>query len=107
MSNPFEEIAERLQRIEDLLSDIKRQQAEPVVTKNEAPRVMTIEQLCEHFGVKKGTIYKLTSERAIPHSKRGKKLFFDRVKIDAWLLERQMLTNADVEQKVEKFLRGD
>lgn len=50
------------------------------------PSVMTIDQVSEYTGISKDAIYRKTGAGLIPHSKRGKRLYFDRGKIDAWLL---------------------
>ncbi|HRJ16913.1 MAG TPA: helix-turn-helix domain-containing protein, partial [Saprospiraceae bacterium] len=50
------------------------------------PVVMTLEQVCRYTGLSKDAIYRKTGAGLIPHSKRGKRLYFDRGKIDAWLL---------------------
>ena len=52
-------------------------------------KVLDIDKLCTYTGLSKDTIYKYTRNSQIPHSKRGKKLFFDREAIDAWLLRQR------------------
>ena len=44
-----------------------------------------IELAIELTGLAKPTIYGLVSERKIPHSKRGKKLYFSRRELLVWL----------------------
>ena len=48
----------------------------------------------------KSTIYKKISKGLIPHSKQGKKLFFDLKVIDAWLLENKVKTTAERTEEV-------
>jgi len=91
MENPFAIIAARLEVIEDYLLDLKRttnaatdDTATPIGRK-----VLNIDQLCEYADLKKQTVYKLTSAGEIPHSKRGKRIYFDRDAVDAWLLSNQ------------------
>jgi hypothetical protein len=35
------------------------------------------------------TIYLWTSKKSIPHEKHGKKLFFEKSKIDKWIIDRK------------------
>ena len=49
-------------------------------------KVLTIDELVEYTGIPKTTIYAYTSQGEIPHTRRGKRLFFDRERIDGWLL---------------------
>lgn len=43
------------------------------------------------FGILKSTQAKLRSQGNIPYSKRGKYIFYDRKKIDAWLEDAEMV----------------
>lgn len=48
--------------------------------------LLTIEELQEYLPdkPKKSTIYVWTCEKRVPYIKKGKKLFFDKSKIDTW-----------------------
>ena len=50
-------------------------------------KVLSFEQGCEYLGYAKSYVYKLTSAGILPFSKpNGKKIFFDREKLEAWML---------------------
>lgn len=50
-------------------------------------KVLTFKQGCEYSGFAPSYMYKMTSAGIIPHSKpNGKKIFFDREKLEAWML---------------------
>ena len=50
-------------------------------------RVLSFKEGCEYLGYKKGYVYHLTSSGILPFSKpNGKKIFFDREKLEAWML---------------------
>ena len=50
-------------------------------------KVLSFEQGCEFLGYKKSYVYKLTSAGILPFSKpNNKKIFFDREKLEAWML---------------------
>ena len=48
-------------------------------------KTLTLEETCKYTGYTKSYMYKLTSGPQIPHMKRGKKVFFDKDEIDAWI----------------------
>lgn len=105
MDNPFAIIDARLSVIEELLIDIKHARPAPDADDHRPPasgKVLGIEQLCQYVPtLKRSTVYKLTAAGEIPHSKRGKRLYFDRDAIDLWLLSG---TRADAERKADEFL---
>ena len=47
-------------------------------------RLFTPDELCKYLKIPKGTLYKLTMDKRIPHMKIGRKLRFRESKIDAW-----------------------
>lgn len=61
-----------------------------------AKRILNLEEACDLLGFKKSYIYKLTSQGVIPYSRpTGKKLFFDREKLEAWMLSNANDANID------------
>ena len=47
---------------------------------NNVKSVLTIDEAAEYMGLKKSYLYKLTSERRIPHFKpNGKKIYFESI----------------------------
>jgi excisionase family DNA binding protein len=83
MHNPFTEIETRLSRIEaqqlETLQCLRQAIAQP------APQVGGIELAQELTRLSKARIYTLVSERAIPHAKRGNRLFFNRQELLEWV----------------------
>ena len=58
---------------------------------NTLNRVLTIEEACKYLGYKRSYVHKLTSNGTLPHSKpNGKRIFFDRDKLEAWMLSGEM-----------------
>jgi hypothetical protein len=49
--------------------------------------VLNLEEACAFLGYKKSYLYKLTSAGIVPFSKpNGKKIFFDKAKLESWML---------------------
>ena len=69
-------------------------------------KVFNVTNLQIYTGWSLSKIYKLTSARLIPFSKpTNGSLFFDREKIERWLLNNPSHTTEDIEEKVSKHLR--
>lgn len=67
--------------------------------------VLSVEELSHYTGFSVDYIYKLTYNKIIPFSKpSGKVLFFDREKIDAWLLSNPSKTHAQLESSAASIL---
>jgi excisionase family DNA binding protein len=102
MENPFEIINQRLDRIEFLLEKINSN-LEGKNTKGHYPEIMDIMQITAYLNVSKSFIYKMTSSNNIPHSKKGKKLYFDKEIVTKWVLENKISTQEDMEQKAIQY----
>ena len=72
--------------------------------KNTPPEIMGFEQCKELLSCSDSYLYKKTSTNAIPHAKKGKRLFFERSKIIKWLLENQVKTIDEIEAETDEFL---
>lgn len=62
-----------------------------------------IELAIELTGLAKPTIYGLVSERKIPHSKRGKKLYFSRKELKEWLTNGKRKTQDEIADEAANF----
>lgn len=62
-----------------------------------------IELAIELTGLAKPTIYGLVSERKIPHSKRGKKLYFSRRELLIWLTDGKRKTQDEIADEAANF----
>ena len=82
MHNPFESINARLANLEALaLEALNISRGHHVL----AAEVGGIELAQELTRLSKARIYTLVSERAIPHAKRGNRLFFNRQELLQWV----------------------
>lgn len=84
------QLDERLSRIERLLIGTKK--------------ILTFDELVEYTGLSKSYLYKLTASAIIPHSKpNGKVLFFDKDKIDKWLLDNEIKSKDELADKARLY----
>ena len=66
--------------------------------------ILNVEELAEYTGFKKSYIYKLVHSNSLPFSKpNGKVLFFDKQKIDEWLLQNASKSINELQQKALEF----
>ncbi len=66
--------------------------------------ILNVEELSDYTGFKKSYIYKLVHTNSIPYSKpNGKILFFERKKIDDWLLQNKHKSNEDIQSAAIEF----
>ncbi len=85
ISNPFEQIIIQLDRIESFLYTIVSKLDESRESSIQNPKDNSIQIAIKITGLKKKTIYNLVNRRLIPHSKRGKRLYFDETELETWI----------------------
>lgn len=71
-----QKINERLAQIENLLAS--KREPEPDIR-------FTVPELANYLHIAIPTVYGRVSNRTIPHEKKGKRLYFLKSEIDAWL----------------------
>jgi len=77
-------VLERLDRLERLLMVNKK--------------ILTFEETCDYTGISRSYLYKLTAAVTVPHSKpNGKLIFFERKKIEDWLLQNERKPIQEIE----------
>ena len=67
-------------------------------------KTLTLEETCNYTGYAKSYMYKLTSGQQIPHMKRGKKIFFDKDEIDAWIRHNKII---DIQTKAKNLVANN
>lgn len=62
-------------------------------------KVLNLEQACAYLGYKRSYVYRLASEGIIPSNKpNGKRLFFDRDRLEHWMLSGSKEVNPSKKQ---------
>lgn len=66
--------------------------------------VLTLDEAAQYTGMKKSSLYKLTSEKKIPHYKpNGKNCFFRRTELEDWLTTNPVATVADLNGRAQAY----
>jgi excisionase family DNA binding protein len=102
MENPFEIILARLDHIENLIKELKTNHTSHV----HAPvsEIMNLPQAAEYLSLSKSSLYKSTSQREIPHFKKGKKIYFKKSELDLWLTQIRVKTKIEIETEANTYL---
>ena len=74
-------------------------------TNNTASKtVLNFDETCSYLNLSKSHLYKLTSQKKIPHScPTGKKLYFDKIELDTWLLENSRTTDEQILKQANSY----
>jgi excisionase family DNA binding protein len=91
----MDEILKRLDKIERLI------ESQNLVQK----AVLNFNEACAYLELSQSHLYKLTSTRQIPHfCPQGKKLYFNRHELDAWLQRNRQSTADEVEKQATNYI---
>lgn len=102
MENPFELMNARLSRIEQMLEILIETGNDS--TKSDQDLVGNINDCSGWIKKSKSSIYKMTSQRKIPHLKCGKRLLFNKDEISEWLKTGSKMTTSDFQEEIDRNL---
>ena len=67
--------------------------------------VLNFNEACKYIDVSPSHLYKLTSTRQVPHfCPQGKKLYFKREELDAWLQRNRQTSNEEIEKSADELI---
>lgn len=90
-ANFFNEIKAQLLRIEELtLAGIKA--------------VLNVTEASQFTGISKPQLYRLTSEKRIPHYKKNNKLYFKKTELENWMLQNKIETIDEINSKASTYV---
>ena len=67
-------------------------------------KTLTTEECSNYTSYSISYLYKLTSRKQRPHFKRGKKIYFDKDEIDAWLKQHKII---DLRTEAKKMIAAN
>jgi excisionase family DNA binding protein len=94
MHNPFETIQARLDRLEAVSREVLQFLQSTMQAPSEVGGLKLAQEVTR---LSKPRIYALVSARAIPHAKRGNRLYFNRDELLAWVAQGKRTTKAQFE----------
>lgn len=73
--------------------------------KAEFKNVLTFNEAVEYTGLSKSYLYKMTSQRVVPHYKpNGKLIFFEREELDKWLLSTRIAPQSEIDEAAQTYV---
>ena len=104
MNNPFEVINARLSNIEDLLLDIKLGPL-PAKSTDQDEQFLNIQQAAELLHLSVPTMYSKVHRNELPYMKRGKRLYFNKSELQAYIKEGRKLTNEELKEQAHEYIK--
>ena len=100
----FEQLPAAISKLFNKLENIERLLQDQQHTHEEVDELFTIQQASEFLKLTVPTIYGLVSRSAIPVSKKGKRLYFSREELTAWIKEGRKKTTAELHSEAQNFI---
>lgn len=69
-----------------------------------AKPILDIQEAVLFTGFSLGHLYRLTSNKEIPHYKKDRKLYFKKSELEEWMLETRVLTNDEIDAQAAKHI---
>ena len=98
LPSAFVELFHKVENIEKLLE--LRQDAKP-----EAEELLTIQAAADFLKLTVPTLYGLVSRSQLPVSKRGKRLYFSKSELTAWIKEGRKKTLMEIQAEADTYLQ--
>jgi len=68
-------------------------------------KVLTFDEAASYTGISKSCLYKMTSQKIVPHYKpNGKMIFFDREELEAYLLSVRVKPQSEIEEAASTYV---
>lgn len=91
------EIQQKLASIEELLLQLNK-------TGPESDKFLTVSEAADFLNLSVATIYKMSSGRELPVMKRGKRCYFSRLELTAYLKQGRRKTIQEIEEEADEYL---
>ena len=105
MENPFVILTTRLEKIETLLHDIRKQpeyQADPPDTHE----LLTVQDAAAFLRLSVATVYGLISKGHLPAMKRSKRCYFTKVELINYLKQGRKKTFAETADEADQYCKS-
>lgn len=100
-----------LSQMRELIRDEMRLVIQEGFNQSESPKteqneILSVDQAARFVNLAKATIYELTSKRQIPFFKKGKRLYFSKQELYAWIMEGKRKTVTEIEFEVVNYSKN-
>ena len=100
----FDSMPEAVGKLLLKMENIERLLSEKGTERTQESRIFDIGEAATFCRLSKPTIYALVSKLEIPHSKKGKKLYFLEDELRGWLKEGRRKTQTELEDDAQKYI---
>jgi len=100
------EIPEFEKIIENCLRRVLEEKPDLLVKEPEK-EILSVDEAADFLGISKQTIYQHVHKRKIPHSKRGRRLFFRRSELNDWIDKGRKKTIPEIDDDVSEYMKGN
>ena len=66
--------------------------------------VLDIDETVLFTGLSRGHLYRLTSEKRIPHFKKCRKLYFKKSDLEEWMMSNRVLTEDEIRDRASTYV---
>ena len=95
--NPFVEVIRKVDQVEQRLINIERAMGGK---SSENEDLTDLDGAMEVTGKARQTLYGLVSKNAIPHFKRGNKLYFSKTALREWIISGKVPTQSEIQNSI-------
>ena len=74
-----------------------------ISSKPEVRDILDIKQASDFLRLKLNTLYEKTSQKIIPHFKKGNKLYFNRTELQAWVTGGKVKTTDELQSEASSY----
>lgn len=68
-------------------------------------KVLTFDEAASYMGMSKSCLYKLTSQKIVPHYKpNGKKIYFEREELETYLLSVRVKPQSEIDEAASTYV---
>ena len=78
-----------------------------LLVKDPEKEILSVDEAADYLGLSKQTVYQHVHKRKIPHSKRGRRLFFRRSELNDWLDKGRKKTIPEIDDDVREYMKGN
>lgn len=74
-----------------------------ITNKSETREILNIKQASDFLQLKINTLYEKTSQKVIPHFKKGNKLYFNKTELQAWVADGKVKTTSELQSQASSY----
>lgn len=106
MEITFEKLPQAVNQLIDKLDNIERLLLSQNITPPEEDKLLTIREAAEILHLSVPTVYGLVQRAEVPVCKRGKRLYFSKQELLAWIKSGRKKTVSEINAEAEQYIHS-